>query len=89
MIKIITVVLLVAILVVNVILLFEVKDRVDDLNQDPLQRGAQHYDLEYCSCSAEDGVEIFFNQTRTWQVIENENSLEDIPKINFSLFNIS
>ena len=62
--------LLIAILSVNVFLYLEVKDRVKDLDQDPLQRGAQHYDLNSCSCYISKESTLYFNQTSTRQVTQ-------------------
>ena len=62
-----------------------VKDRIVDLNLDPLQRGAQHYEVNSCSCFTDNG-QLYFNQTSTWIVrqpiqepeIDYENIFEDI-----------
>ena len=62
------VILLIAIFVVNVFLYLEVKDRVKDLDQDPLQRGAEHYNLNSCSCYIDEKTTLYFNQTSTRKV---------------------
>lgn len=83
-------ILLMAILAVNIFLYLEVKDRVEDLDQDPLQRGAKYYDVNSCSCYANKDTTIYFNQTSTRKVVTSTPKEFDVDldfdlDLNFSI----
>ena len=82
--RIFIIVLLILILAVNINLYYLVKDKVEDLDGDPLQRGARYYNAEQCYCNLKDGAEIFFNESSTWQIIKSR--IQNYEILNTSLF---
>ena len=64
----VVIILLIGIILLNINMYLLVKDKIDELDRDPLQRGAEAYDLNQCSCYLDEKSTLYFNQTNTWKV---------------------